>query len=267
MKLSKRHKKLMMLVIALVAVIVVLVITTILGGKNKGNLRSLPSKQTSNVSNTDYTTDEEPIHQVTVNQQIALSGFNEKEIYCTLQSITPYTNFDDAGIALSDLDSDVSISCNVGLDSQTVLFHPNKNNPHNSKWNYYVDQKTGRLVQHCYLLLMDIEITNVKASNDKNSWNDKNIFTLNYLPNIIIKRDDGGFDVASDIAYFDQTGQCAVEQYPCFELNIGETKHFKVGYLVCDKSSMPLSKIGLSYVWAYPFNENNIFYWLNLYKS
>ena len=136
----------------------------------------------------------------------------------------------------------------MGLDSQNVFFHPNKNNPHNSKLNYYVDQKTGRLVQHCYLLVMDIEITNVKARNDKNSWNDKNVFSLNHLPNIIIKRNDGGFDVAND-----------------FELNIGETKHFKVGYLVYDKSSMPLSKIGLSYVWAYPFNENNVFCWLDLY--
>ena len=267
MNLSNRNKTMLILAAALFVVIVVLIFTTIFGGKDSSNSQSPSSKQTSNVSNTDYTTVQIPIHQVSVNQRMALSGFKEKEIYCTLQSITPYTNLNDAGITLSDLDSDVSISCDVGLDSQNVFFHPNKNNPHHKSLNYYVDEKTEKLVNHCYLLMMDVEITNVKARNDNNSWADKNVFTLNALPEIIVKRDDGGFDLPTGdgVAYFDQTGKCSVNQYPCFELNIGETKHFKVGYLVYDKSSMPLSKIGLSYVWAYPFNENNVFCWLDLY--
>ena len=129
MNLSNRNKTMLILAAALFVVIVVLIFTTIFGGKDSSNSQSPSSKQTSNVSNTDYTTDQIPIHQVSVNQRMALSGFKEKEIYCTLQSITPYTNLNDAGITLSDLDSDVSISCDVGLDSQNVFFHPNKNNP------------------------------------------------------------------------------------------------------------------------------------------
>ena len=92
MNLSNRNKTMLILAAALFVVIVVLIFTTIFGGKDSSNSQSPSSKQTSNVSNTDYTTDQIPIHQVSVNQRMALSGFKEKEIYCTLQSITelPY---------------------------------------------------------------------------------------------------------------------------------------------------------------------------------
>ena len=86
MNLSNRNKTMLILAAALFVVIVVLIFTTIFGGKDSSNSQSPSSKQTSNVSNTDYTTDQIPIHQVSVNQRMALSGFKEKEIYCTLQS-------------------------------------------------------------------------------------------------------------------------------------------------------------------------------------
>ncbi len=269
MNLTKRSKTILTLAVSLVAVIVVLICVSAFGGKDNNTSQDQQSEYFRNVSPTDsYSTDISG-HTVTVNQRMELDGFDQDEIYCTVKSVTPYTDFNEAGITLSDLDSDVGISYDIGLDSQNVLFHPDKNNPHHKSLNYYVDEKTEKLVNHCYLLMMDVEITNVKARNDNNSWADKNVFTLNALPEIIVKRDDGGFDLPTGdgVAYFDQTGKCSVNQYPCFELKVGETKQFTIGYLVYDKSSQPLSKVGLSYVWSYPFNENNVFYWLNFYQS
>lgn len=189
---------------------------------------------------------------------------NDGEMYYTLKNVTVVQKLNDANISPDDLDTEASVACNVGTEQQMNLINPLNANPRLSDKAFLFDKETGELADNCYLLIFEIDVTNNSMKNKYNSWSQENIFTLNTLPGIIVKRNDGIFDPCYEIGYFNESGQCAVDQYPCFELNIGETKSFVIGYFVYDASENPLSQLGFFYKWEYPFNQNNVIYWFDL---
>ncbi len=279
MILSKKEKSIVALVVAFVLTILLTVCLTQCGDDKtekdytitQDNSVIEPVEQNGlSTENTETVSTADSAEQ----PQIASSDFelklnyyeNNGEMYYTLKRVTVVKNLYDAQIALNELDSSVNVSFNVGTEQQANLINPLNENPRFADKARYIDKNTGTLADNCYLLLFELDVTNNSLKNTFNSWSQENIFTFNTLPEIIVKRDDGGFDPSFDICYFNESGKCAVDQYPCFELNIGEIKSFVVGYIVYDASENPLSQLGFSYKWEYPFNQNNVIHWFDLSK-
>lgn len=270
MNATKRKRSILLLAAALVAVVVLTVCIATCGGGEDDASRSEPtSLSAETLSSADEASSADALPQadeprwLTLDQPVEFYSSYLDGITCTLKSITAVADMGALDITLGDLSADADVAFDVGLESQTNLVNPAAPNPHNRERQLFVDE-AGRLVENCYMLVIDLEVHNISARNGSNSWSEENVFTLSALPYVIVRREDGGFDLSAEIVYFRETGLCSVDQYPCFELNIGETKTFRVGYLVYDASERPLENVGFSETWEYPFNQNDVFRWVDL---
>ncbi len=87
-------------------------------------------------------------------------------IQCTVIGISAVRNINDAGIDIKDMNYSSYIHL---IGSEKPLRHPHYSNPRGKEFECYIDAETGELADNVYLILVNLSVQNVSATNAGNS--------------------------------------------------------------------------------------------------
>ena len=222
-----------------------------------------------------------PKDPIVVTQSIEKDSAFEKGVLdgtfkYVIKNVEIYDNLQDAKIAISDLpDSLGQTRARLlirGFDGKKAISIPG---------SYVLDGRTGKFIDDCYLLIFELDITNIDVmyyeSDSIFDYLNTDIFRTDGLFKLYIYNENFEEDsyassangyVDFDVIYIKETAKEETGILKTFKAPKGKTTTIHIGFIVLDNSTDAFTKVGLQFC-DQPINEcieKDHIYWFNMSK-
>ena len=274
---KKSEKKLSVVIVTIALLIIALGVAVWISGNGTNGWIDVNADIGADKSNAEQLEAKSPVEfpeePIVVTQSIEkdsafdLPGNIDGTIEYVIKNVEIFDNLQDAGISYSELFDRFTSG-----DLNYQFYSADEKKTINMASNNLINGKTNQFIDDCYLLMFEVEITNVNAVYDvqdsRFNYLNTDIFRGTDLFTLYSYNETLGEYSHSNLVYVKENAEAETGVWGTVKLSKGQPAKLHIGFIVFDNSNNAFSEMGLKFCEKSIdyCDENGYIYWFNMSK-